>query len=59
MLSEYGIKVIRFTNQEINNNFNGVCQRINDELPLSFASAQDIPLDEGDIPLLTNKKSLA
>ena len=44
ILSGYDIKVIRFTNQDINNNFNGVCQRINDELPLSFAAAKDIPL---------------
>ncbi|MDO4459354.1 MAG: endonuclease domain-containing protein [Clostridia bacterium] len=31
-LSEYGIKVLRFTNMEIRNNFVDVCKKIDDEI---------------------------
>jgi very-short-patch-repair endonuclease len=35
ILAGYGIEVIRFTNQEVMNNFEGVCQRIADAIKIS------------------------
>ena len=31
-LEKYGIKVVRFTNQDVNKNFSGVCDTIHDEV---------------------------
>ena len=35
ILEDYGLKVIRFTNDEVLNNFEGVCQRIESLIPPS------------------------
>ncbi len=35
ILSGYGLRVIRFTNQEVMQNFDGVCHAIAGEIPLS------------------------
>lgn len=45
ILNSFGIKVIRFSNSDVRNNFSGVCFKILEELPLSL---HDIPLTEGD-----------
>jgi len=43
VLEGYRLKVLRFTNDEIMNNFEGVCQRIWEEIPLN--SPEEIPLN--------------
>lgn len=35
ILEGYGLKVIRFTNDEVLHNFEAVCDRINEEIPLN------------------------
>ena len=35
ILEGYGLRVIRFTNDEVMNNFEGVCQKIGEEIPLN------------------------
>ena len=43
VLEGYRLKLLRFTNDEIMNNFEGVCQRIWEEIPLN--SPEEIPLN--------------